>query len=105
MGLLQSMMRDRSSIRLRRNTISRSSAGVGSKVDLKFDIRSLRITDLEEGEEDAQTHTASNILKTLNKANIVTDVQESESEKDRKTGANAKQQAKALRDLVKRRNI
>lgn len=84
---------------------TRSSAGVGSKVDLKFDIRSLRITDLEEGEEDAQTHTASNILKTLNKANIVTDVQETESEKDRRTGAVAKQQAKALRDLVKRRNI
>lgn len=84
---------------------TRSSAGVGSKVDLKFDIRSLRITDLEEGEEDAQTHTASNILKTLKKSNIVTDVQETESEKARKAGSAAKQQAKALRDLVKRRNI
>jgi len=81
---------------------TRSSAGVGQKVDLKFDIKSLRIVDLEEGEADAHTHTASNILDTLKRSNVVNDVQETESEKDRKSGAQAKQQAKALRDLVRK---
>jgi len=84
---------------------TRSSAGVGQKVDLKFDIRSLRIVDLEEGDEDAQTHTAVDILDTLKRTNVVTDVQESESEKEKKTGAAAKQQAKALRELIRKRNI
>jgi len=43
---------------------TRSSAGVGSKVDLKFDIASLRIVDLEDGEEDATMATAATILGT-----------------------------------------
>lgn len=84
---------------------TRSSAGVGSKVDLKFDIASLRIVDLEDGEEDATMATAANILGTLKKSNIVTDVQETEGERATRSGADTKQSAKALRDLVKRRNI
>lgn len=84
---------------------TRSSAGVGSKVDLKFDIASLRIVDLEDGEEDATMATAATILGTLKKSNIVTDVEETEGEKASRSGANTKQSAKALRDLVKRRNI
>ena len=84
---------------------TRSSAGVGSKVDLKFDIASLRITDLEEGEADALTKTSDNILGSLKKSNIVTDIQETEGEKTKKTGAAAKASAKSLRDLVKNRNI
>ena len=82
---------------------TRSSAGVGSKVDLKFDIASLRIVDLEEGEEDATMATAATILGTLKKSNIVTDVQETEGEKASRSGANTKQSAKALRDLVRRK--
>lgn len=84
---------------------TRSSAGVGSKVDLKFNIASLRITDLEEGEADAVSATADNILGSLKKSNIVTDIQETEGEKARRSGAVAKQSAKSLRDLVKNRNI
>ncbi len=84
---------------------TRSSAGVGSKVDLRFDIASLRIVDLEEGEADAVSATADNILGSLKKSNIVTDIQETESEKQNRTGAAAKQSAKSLRDLVKNRNI
>ena len=84
---------------------TRTSAGVGSKVDLKFDIASLRIVDLEEGEADAVSATADNILGSLKKSNIVTDIQETESEKQNRTGAAAKQSAKSLRDLVKNRNI
>jgi replicative DNA helicase len=84
---------------------TRSSAGVGSKVDLKFDISSLRIVDLEEGEADAVSSTAENILGSLKKSNIVTDIQETEGEKANRTGAAVKQSAKGLRDLVKNRNI
>ena len=84
---------------------TRSSAGVGSKVDLRFDIASLRIVDLEEGEADAVSATADNILGSLKKSNIVTDIQETESEKQNRSGAAAKQSAKSLRDLVKNRNI
>jgi hypothetical protein len=84
---------------------TRSSAGEGSKVDLKYDIASMRITDLEEGEADALTSTADAILGSLKKSNIVTDIQETEGEKASRTGAAVKQSAKGLRDLVKNRNI
>lgn len=84
---------------------TRSSAGVGSKVDLKFNIASLRIVDLEEGEADTVSATADTILGSLKKSNIMTDIQETEGEKANRTGAAAKQSAKSLRDLVKNRNI
>lgn len=85
---------------------TRSSSGVGSKVDLKFDVRSLRIRDLEEGEDDATTAAATNILESLQKKNVVSD-------KDTKgTGAatrldneNPLKQIQALRSLVKKTNI
>lgn len=38
---------------------TRSSSGVGSKVDLEFDVDSLRIRDLAEDENDYQTSTAT----------------------------------------------
>jgi len=79
---------------------TRSSAGVGSKVELKFDTSSLRIRDLEEGEADAHSATAGNILDNLKNKNIVKDKQPAGD-----TGADSLQKAKALRDLVKRSNI
>jgi hypothetical protein len=84
---------------------TRSSAGVGSKIDLKFDIASLRIVDLEEGEEGATMATAEKILGSLKRSNIVTDIQETEGENATRSGAGTKQKAKALRDLIKHRNI
>jgi KaiC/GvpD/RAD55 family RecA-like ATPase len=84
---------------------TRSSAGVGSKVDLKFDIASLRIVDLEEGEEGTTMATAEKILGSLKRSNIVTDIQETEGENATRSGAGTKQKAKALRDLIKHRNI
>jgi hypothetical protein len=78
---------------------TRSSSGVGSKVDLKFDIRSLRIMDLSEEEQDATMATATNILASLQKKNIVTEKDPLPS-----TGG-TKQKAMALRDLVKKSNI
>ena len=79
---------------------TRSSAGVGSKVDLAFDTASLRIRDLEEGEADATMATASNILEGLKKKNIVTEKHDTE---DKPT--DSLKNAQALRDLVKRQNI
>ena len=44
---------------------TRSSAGVGSKVDLKFDTDTLRIEDLEEGDEDSLTMSTNSLVDQL----------------------------------------
>jgi len=44
---------------------TRSSAGVGSKVDLKFNTDTLRIEDLEEGDEDSLTMTTNSLVDQL----------------------------------------
>jgi replicative DNA helicase len=46
---------------------TRSSSGVGNKVDLGFDVDSLRIRDLEEDEDDAETHTGNGLYAALSK--------------------------------------
>lgn len=46
---------------------TRSSSGVGQKVDLAFNIDSLRITDLEEDAEDSETYTANSLYEKLAK--------------------------------------
>lgn len=56
---------------------TRSSSGVGQKVDLHLDIDTLRIRDLEEDEQDAETATSSGLYDKLSKApknNVKTDV-------------------------------
>ena len=50
---------------------TRSSSGVGSKVDLSFNNKSLRISDLEEGEENAVMATTKNIYEQLKKRSVV----------------------------------
>jgi len=50
---------------------TRSSAGVGTKVDLKFDPDTLRIEDLEEGDEDAMTITTSTLVDQLKRSNSI----------------------------------
>ena len=50
---------------------TRSSSGVGSFVDLAFDVKSLRITDIPDGEEGAVTATAKSIQETLRKSSVV----------------------------------
>jgi hypothetical protein len=50
---------------------TRSSSGVGSKVDLKFNPDTLRIEDLEEGDEDAQTVTSAGLLEQLKRNNVI----------------------------------
>ena len=46
---------------------TRSSSGVGQKVDLAFNIDSLRITDLEEDDDDAETATTTSLYDKLSK--------------------------------------
>lgn len=56
---------------------TRSSAGVGSKVDLAFDIQGLRITDLEDGEESAEVATVNGTLdKIRRQANVTQNLTE-----------------------------
>ena len=50
---------------------TRSSSGVGSKVDLKFDPDTLRIEDLEEGDEDAMTMTTTGLVDQLKRSNTI----------------------------------
>ena len=46
---------------------TRSSSGVGSKVDLKFNPDTLRVEDLDEDEEDAISVTSSGLLNQLSR--------------------------------------
>jgi len=59
---------------------TRSSAGVGTKVDLKFDPDTLRITDLEEGDEDAMTVTADSLVNQLKRNNSIQTTEDSNSD-------------------------
>ncbi|HEY6438153.1 MAG TPA: DnaB-like helicase C-terminal domain-containing protein, partial [Ignavibacteriaceae bacterium] len=50
---------------------TRSSSGVGSKIDLSFNNRSLRIADLEEGDDDAIVSSSKNIYEQLKKKSVI----------------------------------
>jgi len=50
---------------------TRSSAGVGSKVDLSFNNKSLRIGDLDEEDDNAVTASSKNIYEQLKKKSVV----------------------------------
>ena len=52
---------------------TRSSAGVGSKVDLKFNVKSLRITDLEEGDESALGVSTASMIDNLKQKSVMSD--------------------------------
>lgn len=92
---------------------TRSSSGVGSKVDLSFNNKCLRISDLEEGEDDAVQATSKDIMEQLKKKNSVV---KSGEKMDVSTGeimsitprANSKvdtiEGAAALRAFLKKRN-
>ena len=50
---------------------TRSSSGVGTKVDLRFDPDTLRIEDLQEGDEDADTMTTTSLVDQLKRGNSI----------------------------------
>jgi len=89
---------------------TRSSSGVGSKVDLAFNIKSLRIIDLEEGEEGAVTASAKNIYEQLKKKSIVKSGEKQEPSSSDATAitqnnnkVDALEGASALRAFLKKR--
>jgi len=59
---------------------TRSSAGVGQKVDLKFDVEGLRISDLDEDDADNETHAVTSIYDRIKKKTEVGAKAESLSE-------------------------
>lgn len=74
---------------------TRSSSGVGSKVDLKFDVDTLRIEDLEEGDEGADLVQTSALMDQL-KRNSVIKAEEPEAK-------DTVSQSLQLRDFLKNR--
>lgn len=50
---------------------TRSSSGVGSKVDLKFSVKSLRISDLEEGDQTSTEASTSSIINNLKNKSVM----------------------------------
>jgi archaellum biogenesis ATPase FlaH len=85
---------------------TRSSSGVGSKVDLAFNNKSLRITDLEEDEDSAIVATSKNIYEQLKKRSVIRsgeklDVNTGEISETRKV--NPIEAATALRGFLKKR--
>jgi len=50
---------------------TRSSSGVGQKIDLGFNLESLRITDLGEDEDAPQQNTGSNIMNRIKSNGVV----------------------------------
>lgn len=64
---------------------TRSSSGVGSKVDLAFNNRSLRITDLDDSEDDAVIATTKSTLEKLKRDSVVVSGEKSIINEDNKT--------------------
>jgi archaellum biogenesis ATPase FlaH len=78
---------------------TRSSSGVGMKIDLGYDIDTLRITDIDEeqGYGNSQTPSAGNaLLNSIKARNTTVDPQDSKP----MAKVNANIQSTALRDLI-----
>ena len=77
---------------------TRSSSGVGSRVDLAFDPKSLLIYDLDEGDEDSITAQTTNIMDTLKKKSVVSNGTNQSSNKQH----DVSKKTADLRDMLKR---
>ena len=62
---------DISNIKIKDPVIVSCTDGVGTKVDLRFDPDTLRIEELEEGDEDAMTMTTSSLVDQLKRSNSI----------------------------------
>lgn len=90
---------------------TRSSSGVGSKIDLSFNNRSLRITDLEDGADDAVSAASKNIYEQLKQKSVVRSGEKLDPESGEITSftpkavakANPLEAATALRAMLKKR--
>jgi archaellum biogenesis ATPase FlaH len=91
---------------------TRSSAGVGSKIDLAFNNKSLRIADLDEEDDSAVTAASKSIYDTLKKKSVVKsgeklDVSSGEITKTKEPDAKSNTLAgvATVRDFLKRKTI
>ena len=86
---------------------TRSSSGVGSRVDLSFNNKSLRITDLEDGAADAITATSNNIYEQLKKKSVVRSGEKLDTNTGELTKSSTKvdtmEAANAMRAFLKKR--
>jgi len=92
---------------------TRSSSGVGQKVDLEFDVDSLRIRDLAEDEQQSYQSQSSTIVSNLKKTSTVTESHHDAGEETalREPGegdtigkVTGKAQSTKLRDMLKSLN-
>jgi replicative DNA helicase len=92
---------------------TRSSSGVGQKVDLEFDVDSLRIRDLAEDEQNSYQTQSRTIVSNLKKQSTVTESHHDAGEETalREPGEGAtigkvtgKAQSSKLRDMLKSLN-
>tara|TARA_B100000497_G_scaffold125766_1_gene162964 strand:+ start:457 stop:1890 length:1434 start_codon:yes stop_codon:yes gene_type:complete len=93
---------------------TRSSSGVGQKVDLEFDVDSLRIRDLAEDEQQSYQSTGSSIVSGIKKQSTVTESSHDAGEETalREPGEgdtigkiSGKAQSSKLRDMLKNLNV
>jgi len=78
---------------------TRSSSGVGSKIDLGFNIDTLRVSDLEDGDTDAFTASSNSIVDQLRRNNSMT------PGPGRQEPANAIDESLRLRDFIKKKPL
>lgn len=74
---------------------TRSSSGVGSTIDLKFDTTSLRVGDLAESDESAYTSTTNSVIEKLKAQNKIKPNEKNEESNPLESGLK-------LRDMLKR---
>jgi replicative DNA helicase len=79
---------------------TRSSSGVGSKVDLKFNPETLRIEDLDDDEESYDTMQTQTLVAGLQRSAAI---RTEEADEDTQSIDNTKLQGLALRDLLKKK--
>ena len=80
---------------------TRSSSGVGSKVDLAFDIEGLRITDLPDDEQDTQMSNTSTIYDKLKKKTSITPQDNNEPQPE---PTSTEDQAARLRSILRKQD-
>jgi hypothetical protein len=81
---------------------TRSSSGVGSKVDLKFDIAGLRISDLDEDDDGGTMHQPSAMFEKIKAQNKVSHQEKNIAENS--VVGNSIDSHDKLRSMLKRSN-
>jgi hypothetical protein len=76
---------------------TRSSSGVGQKVDLKFCPDTLRVSDLDEEDEDAMTMSTNSLVDQLKRTNTIKTEDEESS--------NTVNQALNIREFMKKNDL